>query len=136
MTLDHASVQVASPAGRDLLDRKMKSLQPVGIVFRLNIARQHGHTVLPRQGFESALQKTGLARAGRTDQVQAQNAVLLKPGPQLSRDAVIFTEDFLLQRYSLHILLPPDKPIPTRLHRCMWFPGLRIADSGNRSRAR
>src|SRR5271157_1751229 len=116
MTFDHASVQVASASGRDLLYRKMKSLQPVGIVFRLNIARQYGHTILPRQGFESALQKTGLAGARRTDQVQAQNAVLLKPGTQLSRDTVVFTEDFLLQRYSLHILPPPDRPTPTHLH--------------------
>src|SRR5208282_5988899 len=66
VAFDHASVQMAGAAGGDLLYREMKPLQPVGIVFSLNIARQNGHAIMPRQGFESPLQKTGFAGTGRT----------------------------------------------------------------------
>src|SRR5579864_5891640 len=38
VALDHARIQVASTAGRDLLNREIKPLQPVGIVFCLNIS--------------------------------------------------------------------------------------------------
>ena len=108
--------QVASAAGRDLLYREVKPLQPVGMVFRLDIARQHRDAIAPRQDFESALRKGGFAGAGRTDEVQALNAVLLKSATQLRRDAVVLTEDFSLQRHSVHILPPPGRPTPTRLH--------------------
>ena len=54
--------QVASAAGRDLL-YEVKPPQPVGIVFRLDIARQHRDAIVPRQDFESALQKGGFCRS-------------------------------------------------------------------------
>src|SRR5579872_2917147 len=116
MPLDHARIQVTSAAGRDLFYGKAKSLQPVGIVLRLNVARQYGHTILPWQGFQGALQETGLAGTGRTYKVQAQHAMLVELRTQVSRNTVVLTQYFSLQRHSLHTLPPPDKPIPIRLH--------------------
>src|SRR5208283_5252291 len=116
MTLDHASIQMASAASRDLLYRKMKALEPVGVVFRLDVTRQNSHAIMPWQGFEGAFQQTGFAGTGRTDEVQAQNAMLQKSATQLRRDAVVFTEYFSLQRHSFHIVPPPDKRTPVHLH--------------------
>jgi hypothetical protein len=38
---------------------------------------------------------------------------------QLSGDACVLTEYFLPQLHSLHVLLPPDRPAPTRLRQCI-----------------
>src|SRR5580704_16637508 len=114
MPLDHARIQVASAAGRDLFYGKAKSLQPVGIVLRLNVTRQYGHAILSRQGFQGALQEAGLPGTGRANEVQAQHPMLVELRTQLSRDAVVLTKYFSLQRYSLHTLQPPDRPTPIR----------------------
>src|SRR5208282_6219247 len=39
VALDHACIQMTRTTGCDLLYRKIKSLEPVGIVFRLNVSR-------------------------------------------------------------------------------------------------
>src|ERR1035438_1254683 len=115
MPLDHASVEMAGAASSDLFYRKMKALEPVGVVFRLDVSGQNRYTLMSGQQFEGALEQGGFARPGRTDDVQAQHAVLLKSGAQFRREAVVFTKNFSLQRYSFHIVPPPDKQTPAHL---------------------
>ncbi len=70
-SLDHAGIEMASPAGRNLFHGEAEPRQAHGVVFGLDIAGQHGDALVRRKAFERALQQTRLARARRTDQIKA-----------------------------------------------------------------
>ena len=61
--LHHARIQMAGARGGDLAHRISVPGEPDGVVFRLDIACEHGHARARRQHRESALEERRLARA-------------------------------------------------------------------------
>jgi hypothetical protein len=61
MVFNHSCIQVARPAGRDLLDGKAKPPQSSRIIFRLDVSRQHRRPRRVWKQRQGALKKAGLA---------------------------------------------------------------------------
>jgi hypothetical protein len=98
MARDHLGVKVTRAAGRDLLDWKAKPAQSIGIVLGLNVTRKDSGAFASGKRFQSTFQEAGFSGSGRTDQVQAQNSVITKVFPQISRKPIVFAQNLLLKR--------------------------------------
>jgi len=98
MALDHPGIKMACTAGGDLLDWKAKPAQSIGIVLGLNVTCQDSRAFAPGKSFQSTFQEAGFSGSRRTDQVQAQNSVITKVFPQISRKPIVFAQNLLLKR--------------------------------------
>src|SRR6266849_1504462 len=136
MALNHARIKMACSTSGDLLHWESETSEAGSVVVRLNISGQYGCAFIPRQTFQSALEQARLARTRGANQVKAENAVLLKARAQLARDALVFTKNFPLQRHSVHIPPPPNRPDPVRRRRYTRRAHCCIADNGSRSPGR
>src|SRR5579883_2314341 len=129
--LNHARIEVAGAAGGDLFHGEPEALETGRVIFRLDVAGEHGHSRLARQGRQGAFQKSGLARARRTNQVDAQDTVLAKTLAQARGEPFVFTQDFLFQEHSVHSGPPPRRTVRVRLRRCKWCRDCGSWDSGS-----
>jgi hypothetical protein len=82
---------MAGPAGYDRIDPvSAGSPKPGGVILGLNIAGDYGHRYFPAALGNCSLHERGFSRAGRTDQIEAQDAVVLQFLTNEGRLPVVF----------------------------------------------
>src|SRR5271167_3262205 len=92
MAIHHARVQVTGAAGNNLPNRKAVTRKPPRIIVGLEIAGENGHGVLLGKRRQRFFQKCGLARARRTDQVDAENSFVAIALAQSRGQSIILAE--------------------------------------------
>ena len=100
--LDHLAVEMADAARDDLLHRKTVAHQPPRVVLGLQIAGQNGDLLPGSERRQRAFEQRGLARTGRTDEVEAKDVVFFEAAPQVESDALVFVQDFLFDTNDGH----------------------------------
>src|SRR5450631_736840 len=121
MFLDHLAVEVARPTGSNLLYGETKTRQPASIVVCLDVSGEHSNASQRIEMRKRLLQQGCFPRAGRTDQVQAEDTIVAESFSERLGDAMVLIQHLGFKRQAFLHFQPPDIPNPVHPLRLAWF---------------
>jgi hypothetical protein len=89
----HFGFEMADGAGGDLHDRRARLAQPLGVVVRRQVAHDHARLQVRPQLPHALADKGGLARTGRGQEVQHQQAARPEEAAVALGEAVVLIEN-------------------------------------------